>query len=337
MSARTLAAVLLTLLSAEGAVAQIYRFGEEGTFSIIGRDPDTGELGMAVQSKTIAVGSRTRGGKGGVAIIAHQAGSNPMYSSIGIELLEAGMSPQQALDMMLRSDEGRNNRQVSILDIQGRTASWTGPANSEWKGSKCGANYCAQGNTLAGPGVVDAMAKSFESSRGRLAERLLDALDAGQAEGGDKRGMESAGLMILKPLAVQGFGDRELDLRVDESPNPFVELRRILNAVRSGEMVSEANARLNAKDQKGALEKAVAARDKCPTNDNALITIARIQFEMGQKAQALIALHQAVALNPSNRKQFLINKNFEGLYNDPEFIAIVNPGNAMIPTKELAK
>src|ERR1700683_1087030 len=130
MAVKTLLPPLLILVSAGVAVAQIYQFGEEGTFSIIGRDPKSGELGVAVQSKTIAVGSRTRGGKGGVAIIAHQAGSNPMYSAIGIQLLEAGMSPQQALDMMLRSDEGRNSRQVSILDIQGRTASWTGPSNS---------------------------------------------------------------------------------------------------------------------------------------------------------------------------------------------------------------
>jgi uncharacterized Ntn-hydrolase superfamily protein len=325
MIVKAIAMPLLFLLLTGAAAAQQYEFGEEGTFSIIGRDPGTGELGMAVQSKTIAVGSRTRGGKGGVAIIAHQAGSDPMYSAIGIELLEAGMTPQQALDMMLRSDEGRNNRQVSILDMQGRTASWTGPSNSDWKGSKCGVNYCAQGNTLAGPGVVDAMAKSFESSSGRLAERLLDALESGEAQGGDKRGMESAGLMILKPLAVQGFGDRELDLRVDDSRNPFVELRRILNAVRSGEMVTEANARINAKDLKGALEKAVAARDKCPTNDNALVAIARIQLELGQKAEAIAALSQAVALNPNNKKQLQVNKSFEGLYKDPEFISLVGP------------
>src|SRR5437588_3174237 len=103
---------LATLLITTVAGAQQYAPGEEGTFSIIGRDPATGELGMAVQSKTIAVGSRTRGGKGGLAIFAHQAASNPMYSTIGIELLEAGMTPQQALDMMLRSDAGRDSRQV---------------------------------------------------------------------------------------------------------------------------------------------------------------------------------------------------------------------------------
>ena len=116
---KAFAAGLLVLLLAPAVPAQQYEPGEEGTFSIIGRDPNTGQLGIAVHSKTIAVGARTRGGKGGVAVFAHQSASNPMYSTLGIELLEAGMTPQQALDMMLRSDEGRNSRQVAILDAQG--------------------------------------------------------------------------------------------------------------------------------------------------------------------------------------------------------------------------
>ena len=278
---------------------------------------------MAVHSKTIAVGSRTRGGKGGVAVIAHQSASNPMYSILGVELLEAGMTPQQALDMLLRSDEGRNSRQVAILDAQGRTAAWTSPTITDWKGHTCGVNYCAQGNTLTGPGVVDAMARSFEASTGPLAERLLDALEAGQAQGGDRRGVQSASLMILKPLAIQGFGDRELDLRVDEHRTPFAELRRILNAVRSGEMLSDANARLSAKDLKGALDKANAAREKSPTNDNAWIALANIHLQMGQKRDALSALRRAVELNPANKKQLLRNSAFEALYKDPEFLKIV--------------
>jgi len=324
MRTRNLVLLLLISAAAQSAVAQIYAAGEEGTFSIIGRDPATNELGMAVQSHTIAVGTRTRGGKGGVAVFAHQASSDPLYSSIGVELLEAGMTPQQALDMMLKSDEGRDTRQVSILDIQGRTATWNGPATSDWKGSKCGVNYCAQGNTLAGPGVVAAMAKSFESSTGPLAERLLDAIDAGEAEGGDKRGMESAALWVLKPLSVQGFGDRELDLRVDQSSNPFVELRRILNAVRSGEMVTQANAKLTAKDLPGALQLATEAEVKSPTNDAAPITLAIVHLQMGDKSKALADIRRAIALNANNKKQLQLNKNLEPLYSDPEFLNIVN-------------
>jgi uncharacterized Ntn-hydrolase superfamily protein len=323
MVARMTCSACLLVLLASAAPAQQYEPGDEGTFSIIGRDPATGQLGIAVHSKTIAVGSRVRGGKGGVAVFAHQSASNPMYSTLGVELLEAGMTPPQALDMMLRGDEGRNSRQVAILDAQGRTAAFTSQTITDWKGHKCGVNYCAQGNTLTGPEVVDAMARSFESSSGPLAERLLDALEAGQAQGGDRRGVQSASLMILKPLAIQGFGDRELDLRVDEHRTPFAELRRILNAVRSGEILSEANARLSAKDLKGALEKANAAREKSPTNDNAWVALANIHLQMGQKAEALSALSRAVELNPANKKQLQRNNAFETLYKDPAFLKII--------------
>lgn len=316
-------ASLLILLAASPAAAQIYQPGEEGTFSIIGRDPETGQLGMAVHSRTIAVGSRTRGGKGGVAVIAHQAASNPMYSAIGIELLEAGLTPQQALDMMLRSDERRESRQVAILDIQGRTAAYTSPSISDWKGHKCGPNYCAQGNTLAGPEVVEAMAQTFESSTGPLAERLLNALEAGQQKGGDRRGVQSASLLILKPLAIQGYGDRELDLRVDEHRDPFGELRRILVAVRARDVLSEANNKLAANDLKGAMAGAIAAREMSPTNDAAWITIAQIHLRNGDKPQALAALARAIDLNEANKAQLLRNKDFEALYSDPEFLRIV--------------
>lgn len=121
----------------------------------------------------------------------------------------------------------------------------------DWNRHKCGVNYCVQGNVLEGPEFIDAMSRSFESTTGPVAERLIDALDAGQAQGGERRGMQSASLMILKPLAIQGFGDREFDLRVDEHKSPIVELRRILNEVRSGEILSQANAILAAKDSKG--------------------------------------------------------------------------------------
>jgi len=304
--------------------AQIYTPDEEGTFSIIGRDPATGELGVAVHSKTIAVGSRVRGGKGGVAVFAHQSGSNPMYSDIGVKLLEAGMTPQQALDYMVRADEGRAGRQVSVLDIQGRTAAYTSPTITEWKGHKCGVNYCAQGNTLAGPEVVDNMARSFENSTGPLAERLLDALEAGQKAGGDKRGVESAGLMILKPLTIAGYGDRALDLRVDEHKDPFGELRRILNAVRSGDIRGQVSQRLQANDSKGAMERAIAARDKSPEIDGNWVTLAQVHLRMGQKAEALAAIRKAVELNPANKKQLPLNRAFEELLNDPEFKRIMN-------------
>jgi uncharacterized Ntn-hydrolase superfamily protein len=228
------AVALLFAISTTAAAQQIYGFDPslEGTFSIIGRDSATGELGVAVASRTIAVGSRTRGGKGGVAIFAHQSASSPMFSELGIELPQAGMSPQQTLDFLLRADNGGNSRQVAILDITGRTAAWTSPTIEEWKGHKCGVNYCAQGNTLTGPEVVAQMAQSFEQSVGPLSDRLLSALEAGQAAGGDKRGKQSAALLVLRPLALAGFSDIALDLRVDEHADPIVELRRIFSLMR---------------------------------------------------------------------------------------------------------
>ena len=307
------------------ANAQDYDPDIEGTFSIIGRDPATGELGIGVHSKTVAVGSRVRGGKGGVAIFAHQASSNPYYSAIGVELIEAGMTPQQALDTLLRSDEAANRRQVAILDIQGRTAAWTSPDISDWKGHRCGLDYCAQGNTLAGPEVIDGMARSFESTQGQpLAERLLDALDAAQAAGGDRRGMQSAALLVLKPLAgAGGYSDRVLDLRVDEHKRPMTELRRVLNAFRARETIRGVRTRIADGDLEGALQTAYETRDLAPDGDNAWVAIADVQLRMGNRAEALAALRRAVELNPANRNQLPLSQAFAALHDDPEFQRIV--------------
>src|SRR4029453_17867769 len=141
--------LLFFAASGPGAATEVAQIEGEGTFSIIARDAATGELGMAVHSKAHAVGSRTISAKGGVAVIAHQATSNPIYGQGGLELLQRGIAAQQALDYMTRADEGRDNRQVSILDMQGRSASWTGSRPQDWKGHRCTTEYCVQGNILA--------------------------------------------------------------------------------------------------------------------------------------------------------------------------------------------
>ena len=196
----TIVLALAMLVTSWSVTAQDTFLGPEGTFSIVARDPNTGELGMAVQSKAFATGSRTITIKGGVAVVAHQSQSNPMYGALGLELLSAGMSPQQALDLMLRSDEGRDTRQVAIVDAAGRTAAWTGSRAMDWKGHQCGRDFCAQGNILTGPEVVRAIAEAFQGSTGPLAERMLAALDAGQAAGGDARGSQAAALVVAKSL-----------------------------------------------------------------------------------------------------------------------------------------
>ena len=291
------------------------------TFSIAARDPATGELGFAVQSKAFAAGNRAVHIKAGVGVIAHQASANPMYGEIGFELLQAGYTPQQALDMMLRSDEGRDSRQVAILDVQGRSASWDGPGANDWKGHKCGTDYCAQGNILTGPDVVAALARVFEATSGKpLAGRLMDALDAAQAAGGDARGVQSAAMIITRARAgAGGFSDRVIDIRVDDSRKPLVDLRHLLDLYEAGQLITEANRQLTAGDAAAALKTALAARDKDPGNDNAWVALANIHLKAGRKADALAALGKAIELNAANKRQLPKNRNFESLLNDPEF------------------
>jgi uncharacterized Ntn-hydrolase superfamily protein len=316
---------LTALIRPTLAVAQDFDPNYTATFSIIALDPAAGELGMAVQSKAFAVGNRTVTGKGGLAVVAHQASSNPMYGALAIQLLQAGMTPQDALDYVLRSDPAKESRQVAILDIHGKGASFTGTSPNDWKGNRCAVNYCVQGNILAGPEVLDGMESAFKTSSGPLADRLMAALDAAQAAGGDARGMQGAALVIFKPLAgAAGFSDRMIDLRVDDSRQPLVELRRILNIYWSGQMISEGNTKFNGGDMEGGLKVLQAARDKSPANDNAWTALANAYLKMDRKTDALDALRKAVELNPGNKRQVPRNRNFEKLLEDPDFVKIVS-------------
>jgi uncharacterized Ntn-hydrolase superfamily protein len=325
MFSRVMVTLAFTLCAA-GLHAQDFDPNYTGTFSILGLDPATGELGMAVQSKAFAVGNRTVTGKGGLVVAAHQANSNPMYGFMAVQLLQAGMSPQAALDQIVRSDEGRDNRQVAFLDIQGRGAAWTGSKASDWKGHTCGTNYCAQGNTLAGPEVVAALAKTFENTTGHLAERLLAALDAAQAAGGDSRGMQGAAIMIFKPLAgAAGFSDREIDLRVDDSRQPLVELRRLLDIYWSGQLIAQGNAVINTGDVAAGLKLLVEARDKSPGNDNAWMALSSAYLKVNRKTDAIAALARAIEINPAAKRQAQRNTNFTSLRADPEFLRLVAP------------
>lgn len=301
------------------ASAQDYAVDALSTYSIIARDPATGELGTGFQSKAFAGGNRVAGAKGGVGVIAHQAVSNPMYSYVGLPLLEAGMSPQEALDLMVQGDNGRARRQVAILSMDGRSASWTGPNCTDWKGHHCGTNYCVQGNTLAGPEVLDAMVRSFESSSPSmpLAERMLAALEAAEAAGGDWRGMQSAALLVVKPRSgAAGFSDHAIDLRVDDNRQPLAELRRLLDIARSGQLISLANTYFQVGNYDAALEQALAARDKSPENDNAWVMLGAIYIKMNRMADAEAAVERAIELNPAREYSLTRDPNFEPLLRD---------------------
>jgi len=194
------------------------------TFSIVARCPQTGELGIAVSTAIPAVGAINPFARAGVGAIATQAVSNPHLGIDGLSLLAQGLPAPQALERLLEADADREKRQVSIVDARGHAAAFTGDEVETWKGHRIGPGYVVAGNLLVGEEIIRAMSGAFGAAQGPLGERLLIALEAGQAAGGDKRGKVSAALLVV--------GDREypiLDLRVDEHPRPVVELRRIFD------------------------------------------------------------------------------------------------------------
>jgi uncharacterized Ntn-hydrolase superfamily protein len=203
------------------------------TFSIIARDPDTGEIGIAVQSKVPAVGAVVPWAKSGVGAVATQSYANPRYGPEGLELLSKGVDPAEALKRLTEGDPERERRQVGILDAKGRTATFSGKACHAWAGGSAEDNVCAQGNILAGEDVVAAMLKAFKESKGELGARLIAALEAGQAAGGDVRGQQSAALLIVREgWGYGGLNDRYRDLRVDDHPEPIAELKRVYDVHR---------------------------------------------------------------------------------------------------------
>ncbi len=199
------------------------------TFSIVAFDPATGDLGVAVTSKFPAVGNGVPWAKAGVGAVATQAAANLSFGEKGLALMAGGASAGAALARVLSADAQREERQVGMVDAKGGAATHTGKNCFPWAGGKTGKNYAVQGNILVSPATVDAMARAFEGATGELPDRLVTALEAGQAAGGDKRGRESAALLVVrKGAGYGGKGDRWVDLRVDDNPDPVVELRRLL-------------------------------------------------------------------------------------------------------------
>ncbi len=198
------------------------------TFSIVAFDPKTDELGIIVQSKFLAVGNAVPWAKAGIGAIATQSYVNTTYGPDGLALLAQGFSAQETLDKITAADPGREQRQVGIVSAKGDAATFTGTKCHSWAGGRIGEHYAAQGNILVSQATVDAMADTFEQTEGKLAERLLAALSAGQAAGGDKRGQQSAALLVVKEKGgYGGFNDIMVDLRVDDHTAPIEELHRL--------------------------------------------------------------------------------------------------------------
>ena len=199
------------------------------TYSIVACDLDAGQWGVAVQSKFLAVGSVVPWAEPHVGAVATQSYANPRYGPDGLALLRQGMSADEVVKRLTEADDGREHRQLGVVDARGAAATYTGSECQDWAGGRTGDGYTAQGNILVSGETVDALAETFEATSGKLlAERLLDCLDAAQAAGGDKRGQQSAALLVVeKDAGYAQLSDVVVELRVDDHERPLEELRRI--------------------------------------------------------------------------------------------------------------
>jgi uncharacterized Ntn-hydrolase superfamily protein len=198
------------------------------TFSIVALDPSNGDLGVAVESKFIAVGSVVPWARARIGAIATQAWGNVSYGPNGLSMLEQGLSASETLQKLLAGDPRPEVRQAAIVDSKGRVAVHTGKECMDWAGHVTGPGYSCQGNILVSSKVVESMANAYEENSGDLIDKLLQALSAGQAAGGDRRGQQSTALLVVREKGgYEGFTDRYVDLRVDEHPTPIEELKRV--------------------------------------------------------------------------------------------------------------
>jgi uncharacterized Ntn-hydrolase superfamily protein len=222
----------LTLLLVCGTAASPVR--PVATYSIVARDPASGELGVAVQSHWFSVGSLVSWAESGVGAVATQSFVDPAYGPLGLGLMKAGKTAPEALAALLAGDSGREVRQVGMVDAKGNVATHTGKLNIPAAGGQSGKGYVVQANLMEKPSVWPAMARAFEAAKGDLAERMLAALDAAEAEGGDIRGRQSAALLVVKPASSgRPWADKAFDLRVEDHAEPLKELRRLVGVQRA--------------------------------------------------------------------------------------------------------
>jgi uncharacterized Ntn-hydrolase superfamily protein len=238
------------------------------TFSIVARDPKTGEMAVAVQSHWFSVGTSVSWAEAGVGVVATQSFTNKSFGPRGLALLKSGKTAQQALDELLAADEGRDVRQVAILDNQGHVATHTGKKCVDMAGQQQGAQFSVQANMMLTATVPAAMAKAYEANAALpLAERVLAALDAAQAAGGDIRGRQSAALVVVRGTATEGpWADRLVDLRVDDSAAPLVELRRLLKLHRAYDHMNAGDLAVEKNDMPKAIAEYQAAEKMFPQN-----------------------------------------------------------------------
>ena len=260
-------------------------------------------MGCAVQSRYFSVGSVVPWARAGVGAAATQAAGVAIYGHRALEELAGGASPEEALERVVADDPGRETRQLGIVTADGRGAAFTGADCRDWAGHRVGPGFAVQGNILAGAAVVDEMARAYEKTVGPLVERLVAALEAGQAAGGDKRGQQSAAVVVervgARSESREGI-DRVCDLRVEDHPEPIVELRRLVGIWTSWEAQRRASAFAERKEYGEAAE--VLRRDLERAEDSlVLYNLACYESLAGQADDAVAHLRRAIELDPSHR------------------------------------
>jgi uncharacterized Ntn-hydrolase superfamily protein len=294
--------ITLALLCAASAVAE-----DVNTFSIVAFDPVNREWGVTVASKYFSVGSVVPWAEAEVGAVATQANVNVGYGPRGIELLKQGLSARAVLDKLLAEDTfpGKDGRQVAIIDGKGTIATFTGPNAPNWAGDRQGRTWSAQGNILVGPQVPEAMGKAFEATKGDLAEKLYSALKAGDDAGGDSRGKQSASMLVVKKGGGRNTNnDRLIYINVDDSPNPFPELRRLLDINQGYIYQDKVSKLLGAGKVPEARATAQQLIHFTPNQPGAQLAFGVLSYLSDDKEVALTAIRKARELNPQIRTQF---------------------------------
>lgn len=264
------------------------RFPFAHTFSIVARDPESGEMGAAVQSHWFSVGSVVPWGEAGVGIVVTQSIVEPSYGPLGLELMYAKKSPQTVLYSLLAPDTGREFRQLAMLDDLGRVAAYTGEKCIAEAGHTTGEQFSVQANMMANREVWPAMAEAYRSAKGSLAERMLSALDAGQAAGGDIRGKQSACILVVKGTASKRpWEDTVMDLRVEDHPEPLAELRRLVKIRQAYALMDQGDRWLESKQTEKAMDAYRAAAAMQPQIEELPFWHAVTLADSGQLDEAL--------------------------------------------------
>jgi uncharacterized Ntn-hydrolase superfamily protein len=295
---------IIVIVTGVSVFPQMFIKGEPfaNTFSIVARDPETGEIGAAVQSHWFNVGAVVIWGEAGVGVVATQSFVNVSFGIRALGLLKSGLTPRQVVDSLINSDDGKDFRQLAVLDTKGNSAAFTGKKCVEAAGHLNGENYSVQANLMLNNKIWPAMEKAFKESKGPLAERLIAVLEAAQKVGGDIRGKQSSAILIFKGTASgKPWDDKLIDLRVDDNPDPIAELKRLLKVQRAYDHMNNGDLAVEKGDEQKALFEYSSAEKMFPGNEE-------MKF---WHAVSLLNMNKMKEGNKLLQEAFRMNKNYK--------------------------